>query len=140
MLSYIKAFEIMLKAHMGQKDKAGKPYFLHPLRVSLKLKNKKAMVVALLHDVLEDSDKYVIDDFYFLDNEQKDALSLLTHKDDDYFDYIDNIKKNNLATQVKLKDLEDNMNLKRIKFITPNDIQRTHKYNKAKKILENIGK
>ena len=64
MLNWIRAFFIMLNAHKGQKDKAGKPYFLHPLRVQRKLTDRRAKVVALLHDVVEDSDKYGFDDFY----------------------------------------------------------------------------
>lgn len=98
MLNWIRAFFIMLNAHKGQKDKAGKPYFLHPLRVQRKLTDRRAKVVALLHDVVEDSDKYGFDDFYFLDYEQKKALKLLTHeKSVPYFDYIHVIKTDDLA-------------------------------------------
>lgn len=56
MLNYIKAFFIMLNAHKGQKDKGGHAYFLHPLRVSKKISDRRYKIVALLHDVLEDSD------------------------------------------------------------------------------------
>lgn len=136
MLNWLRAALIMLIAHKGQKDKAGKPYFLHPLRVQRKLTDRQAKVVALLHDVVEDSDKYDFDDFYFLDDEQKKALKLLTHeKNIPYFDYINNIKNNNLAKMVKIKDLEDNMNLKRLKALTDEDKRRYVKYMKAKKVL-----
>lgn len=137
MLNYIKAFIMMFRAHWGQKDKGSHPYFMHPLRVSKKVVDKRAKVVALLHDVLEDSNKYRLEDFSFLDAEQKEALILLTHKKDvDYFEYITKIKSNDLATKVKLMDLEDNMNLSRLKVITDKDRERLRKYKKAKLILE----
>lgn len=136
MNSYIKALFIMLNAHRTQKDKGGHPYFLHPLRISKKLLDKRAKVVALLHDVLEDSEKYTLDDFKFLDDEQKEALKLLTHdKYEDYFDYINKIKKNELARKVKIIDLKDNMNLKRLKTITDKDKERYKKYLRAIDLL-----
>lgn len=72
----------------------------------------------------------------FLDEEQVEALKALTHdKSVSYFDYIDKIKKNPLARKVKLSDLKDNMNLKRLKEITEKDRERFAKYEKARKIL-----
>ena len=62
MINWFKAFIIMFKAHRGQKDKGGGAYFLHPLRVSLNIKDKRARVIGLLHDVIEDSDKYKLSD------------------------------------------------------------------------------
>lgn len=129
MLNYIKAFIIMLNAHRKQKDKAGKAYFLHPYRVSKNVKDKRAKIVALLHDVLEDSNKYTLDDFHFLDKQQKEALTLLTHKSyTDYFDYIRDLKDNEIAKTVKIEDLKDNMNIKRLNKITDEDLKRTRKY------------
>lgn len=136
MLEYIKAVIIMFNAHLGQKDKAGKPYFLHPLRVSKKIIDKRAKIVALLHDVLEDSNKYRLDDFTFLDEEQSEALRLLTHsKNEDYFSYIEKIRKNQMAKKVKIADLEDNKNLNRLNNITEKDKERYLKYTKAKNML-----
>lgn len=136
MLKWFKTFLIMYKAHKGQKDKGGKAYFLHPLRVSLKIKDKRAKVIGLLHDVIEDSDKYKLSDFTFLDEEQVEALKTLTHdKSVPYFDYIDKIKANPLARKVKLSDLEDNMNFSRLKEITDKDRERLAKYEKAREIL-----
>lgn len=136
MFDWFKAFNIMFKAHKGQKDKGGKAYFLHPLRVSLNIKDKRAKVIGLLHDVIEDSDKYELSDFTFLDEEQVEALKILTHdKSVPYFDYIDKIKANPLARKVKLSDLKDNMNLNRLKEITDKDKERLAKYEKAREIL-----
>lgn len=136
MLNYIKAFFIMLNAHKGQKDKGGHTYFLHPLRVSKKISDRRYKIVALLHDVLEDSDKYTINDFDFLDSEQKDALIKLTHPENvAYMDYVKNIKSNSIARKVKLMDLEDNMNLNRLKCLTEKDFKRVEKYKKARGYL-----
>lgn len=131
MIKYFKAFLIMMKAHSGQKDKGGQPYFLRPLRVSRNVKDKRAKIVALLHGVLENSDKYTFDDLKFLDDKQREALILLTHdKDEDYFSYVKKVKNSKLSREVKLNDLEDNMNLKRLKVISEKDKQMIEKYKK----------
>ncbi len=136
-MKLLKAFLIMLKAHKGQKDKSGKPYIFHPINVMFGVKGMDCKVVALLHDVLEDSDKYTLKDFDFLDQEQKEALSLLTHsKNEPYFEYVRRIKTNRIAREVKKSDLRHNSNLKRLKKITEKDIKRVEKYKKAKQILE----
>lgn len=132
MLKLLKVLWIMLNAHRGQKDKGGKPYFLHPIRVSRNVKNKDAKIVALLHDVIEDSDKYTFDDLKFLNNEQLSALRSLTHdKSVDYFAYIKDIKENKIAREVKLADLKDNSNLRRIKNPSQKDFERIKKYQEA---------
>ncbi|EJP21813.1 HD domain protein [Peptostreptococcaceae bacterium AS15] len=135
MINYIKALIIMFQAHKGQKDKAGRVYIFHPLAVSFGVKTKDAKIVALLHDVLEDSN-YTIKDLDFLTEEQKHSLVLLTHKkNESYFNYIEKIKSNDIAKQVKLSDLKHNSNLKRLKNITEEDLERVKKYKKAMEIL-----
>ena len=136
MIKYIKAFIIMLKAHWKQRDKGNHLYIFHPIRVSRKCKSKSAKLVALLHDVIEDNPNYSIEDFAFLDEEEKEALSLLTHsKDVAYFDYINNVKSNKIAREVKLSDLKDNSNLNRLLTVTDKDIKRLEKYKLAQSIL-----
>lgn len=138
MLNLIKSFFIMIKAHRGQKDKAGRPYIFHPLTIAIRVNGIKIKTVALLHDVLEDNKNFSLEDFSFLDDEQLEALSILTReKTDGYFEYIGKIKNDNIAKEVKLKDLEHNMNLKRLKYITEKDIKRLEKYAKAIEILKN---
>ena len=135
MIKTIKAFFIAKKAHKNQFDKANKPYIFHPIRVSLNAKGYSPKVLALVHDVIEDSN-YKMEDLNFLNAEEKLALSLLTHKKgQDYFDYIRQIKKNSLARQVKLAELKDNMNLNRLNEISDEDLKRLDKYKKAKEIL-----
>lgn len=131
----MKALLVAINAHQGQKDKGNKPYILHPIRVALNVKGKDEKIVALLHDVIEDT-SYTIDDLDFLSEEQRKALLLLTHDDNvPYMEYIVELKKNKIASKVKLADLEQNMNLKRLKTISNKDLKRLEKYKKAKEIL-----
>ena len=136
MIKYIKAFIIMLKAHWKQRDKGNHLYIFHPIRVSKKCESKSAKLVALVHDVIEDNPDYSIEDFTFLNEEEKEALSLLTHnKDIAYLDYINEVKRNKIAREVKLSDLKDNSNLNRLLTVTDKDIKRLEKYKLAQNIL-----
>ena len=132
-----KALAIALKAHKGQIDKSGQPYILHPIRVMMQLEEAKAKVVALLHDVVEDSD-ITLNDLREegFDSEIIETVACLT-KDahEDYTDYILRIKHNRLARLVKLADLQDNLNANRLQTLQPNDCLRMERYLKAKKIL-----
>ncbi|MDO4794230.1 MAG: GTP pyrophosphokinase [Filifactor alocis] len=133
---YLKALRIAYKAHRGQKDKAGRPYILHPLRVSLGVKGREAKMVALLHDVIEDSE-IGMEELDFLNDRQKKALLLLTHrKGEDYFNYIERIKADEIARKVKISDLKHNSDLKRLKTVTEKDRKRREKYLQAISILE----
>lgn len=102
--------------------------------MAIAVKGKDEKIVALLHDVIEDS-PLELDDLLFLTKNQREALSLLTKKGSSYFDYICKIKKNPISREVKRKDLEHNMNLKRLKRITSKDRKRLEKYRKAYEIL-----
>lgn len=121
-----KAISIALKAHENQKDKVGMPYILHPLHVMMQMETETEKIVAVLHDAMEESDY----NFEHLKNEGFDyitiqAIECLTRKnDEDYFKYIDRVAKDAIATKVKIKDLEHNMDLKRFANITEDDILR----------------
>lgn len=133
-----KAIILATEAHQGQKDKGGECYILHSLRVMLCCQTEKQKIVAVLHDVLEDTkitEKDLIKEGFC--KEIVEAVVCLTKKENEYyFDYITRVKQNNIARVVKLADLEDNMNLNRIKNVTEKDRQRVEKYKKAKQILE----
>ena len=128
---------IATKAHAGQKDKAGAPYLLHVLRVMMTVEKMDEKIVALLHDVVEDSEVSIEE----LANERfpkkiLKAVELLTKTEKKtYEDYIQEIKNNDLARVVKLADLKDNMNISRLKALTENDKLRIKKYRAAYKIL-----
>ena len=128
-----KALNIACKAHAGQVDKAGAPYILHPLRLALTFCDPNLQVVALLHDVVEDSDVTLdgLRDAGFGD-EIICAIGALTKKNDEaYDDFINRVAKNHIAKQVKIKDLEDNMDITRFSNLTKNDLNRLAKYQKA---------
>ncbi len=125
-------------AHDKQIDKGGQPYILHPLRVALKMDTIEGKIVGLLHDVLEDSD-FAVDDL--IDDgfppEIIDAVIALTRKkEENYQQFILRCKENPLARQVKLADLEDNLDTTRLPEIGEKERQRIKKYEQAVLILQ----
>ena len=139
MSSLGKAISIAAQAHEGQRDKAGAPYILHPLRVMLKMKTEDEMIVAVLHDVIEDSDLTI--DLLRQEgfaSEILAAIVCLTRSDDEeYGKFIERIKRNPLAIKVKIADLEDNLDVSRLKEVTAADAERIEKYKQALQILAN---
>ena len=124
---------IALKAHTGQTDKAGQAYILHPLRIMAKMDTEEEMAVALLHDVLEDS-QFTAQDLLEADvpTQVVEAVQLLTKQDgEDYDTFIERILPNSLAAKVKKADIEDNLNLLRLQSLTEKDLQRVDKYHYA---------
>lgn len=134
------AIKLAEKYHEGQVDKGGEPYIGHPLRVMEGVETSKEKVLAVLHDVLEDCD--VSAEQLIKEGIPKilvDKLKILRKgKGEDYFHYINRITNDKETINVKLSDLRDNMDLKRLKQITEKDIERLEKYKKAKEILENV--
>jgi len=127
---YEKALQIATEAHRGQKDKAGNDYIDHPIRVSQRCKSQKAKIVALLHDTLEDTDLTVEDlKNHGFDNEIIEAvLSVTRNANESYADFIARASQNPIGKEVKIADLEDNMDLRRLEQITPKDMVRCEKY------------
>ena len=128
------AYKIARAAHAGQVDKAGVDYINHPLTVASNVgDNISAIIVALLHDVAEDT-AVTLEDLTAavpLEPNETAALKLLTHdKNIPYAEYIDKIKTNDLATAVKIADLRHNSDLSRIpeNLRTEKDLQRVEKY------------
>lgn len=135
MLNYLRALIVAVRAHKGQHDKAGRAYIWHPIRVAMMVHGSDAKIVAILHDVIEDSE-CTLKDLPFLPLAQREALLLLTKdKDADYEAYINKIAENPIAKAVKIADLKHNSNLKRLSSISQNDIARKEKYIKALRIL-----
>lgn len=137
-----KALKICFDAHKDQVDKAGIPYVTHPLHLAEQMPDETTTVVALLHDVVEDSN-YTMDDIIAAGFPKvvTDALALLTHdKAIPYMEYVAALKDNPVARMVKLADLEHNSDTSRIDKVTSDDIVRIEKYRKARELLlDNIG-
>lgn len=132
-----KAIAIAAIAHDGQLDKGGEPYIFHPMRVAQSLPHTTERIVAMLHDVVEDSDITIADLREIFPIHIIEAVDVLTrHPKEAYQDYIKRIAKNPLAREVKLADLEDNMRLSRLpQPITAKEIDRWKKYRIAKAYL-----
>ena len=133
-----RAIEIAAEAHRGQLDKAGNEYIGHPLRVMEMGKTEEEKIVGVLHDVVEDSgwtfDALEAEGF---SKEVLDALKCVTKKseNENYDDFIERVKKNPLAVAVKINDLTDNMDIRRLPYLSDKDVKRLKKYLKAYKKL-----
>lgn len=127
-----------LKAYGGKVDKAGKPYILHPLRLAARLDDQISQSVALLHDVIEDSDTTEDDlrEDGFPESVISAVVALTRRKGESYEAFIDRVRVHPLARKIKLLDIEDNMNLLRLNAVTENDLQRIAKYHRAWKRLD----
>lgn len=128
-----RAIAIAATAHQTQRDRTDQPYILHPLRLMLRGNTPTEQIVAVLHDVVEDTD-WTLDRLAkegFPDNILA-AIDCLTRREEETYDqFIDRILTNPLATQVKQYDLEDNMNLTRLSALSEKDSERLHRYHKA---------
>ena len=136
-----KAVLIAAQGHLNQMDKGGNPYILHPLYVMHKVRHfgEDFMITAVLHDIVEDTD-WTIEGLKSegFNSDVLTALDLLTHKDgQSYWDYIDAISRNQIATRVKMADLTHNSKISRLKGVREKDIKRMEKYHKAYLMLKN---
>ena len=133
-----RAITIAAQAHAGQADKAGAPYILHPLRVMLRMNTDEERMVAVLHDVIEDSD-------WTLDRLRAEGFpeavltgieSMTRNPEETYEEYVLRAGRNAIGRRVKLADLEDNSDLSRIAQPTEKDRARIEKYRRAIALLQ----
>lgn len=135
-----RAVTIAIEAHAGQLDKFGQPRILHPMRVMSRVETSTEKIMAMLHDVIEDSDR-TLDDLRGegFAEETVNAVDLLTKgTDESYTDYVSRLAHNGLARAVKLADLEDNMDLRRISTLTDSDTKRLQRYHRAWQFLREV--
>ncbi|MGD2171372.1 MAG: GTP pyrophosphokinase [Gammaproteobacteria bacterium] len=135
-----RAIEIAVGAHKGAKDKAGAPYILHPLRMMFSVSTDEEKIVAVLHDVVEDSVDWDFDQLEKegFSNTVIDALKSVTKvtEDEDYDSFIERASGNPIGRRVKIADLKDNLDVNRIRELTERDMRRINKYKKALARLE----
>ena len=133
-----KALQIAVKAHSGQIDKAGSAYIFHPIRVSNRCSTDDERIVALLHDTIEDTE--VTTEYLLMEGFPRNIvdaiLSVTRNEDESYDDFIKRSRLNPIGRQVKLHDLEDNMDITRLNELTEKYIYRLNKYIKAYKYLK----
>ena len=132
------ALKLCFEAHKEQVDKSGMPYVFHPFHLAEQMNTEETTIVALLHDLVEDTD-YTIEalvDMGF-DKSITDAIALMTHADNvAYMDYVRAIKDNPIAKTVKLADLKHNSDLTRLEIVDEKALSRREKYLKAIAILQ----
>lgn len=132
-----KALRLCFEAHKDQLDKSGLPYVFHPFHLAEQMDTEETVCVALLHDVVEDTD-YTIEDLIAMGFPKPvtDALALMTHDENvPYLDYVAKLKDNPVARQVKLADLKHNSDLTRLDRIDEKALERVEKYRKAMELL-----
>ena len=133
------ALKLCFEAHKDQIDKSGMPYVFHPFHLAEQMADENTTIVALLHDVIEDTE-YTLDDLrkFGFAEDVLSAISLMTHADDvPYMEYVAKIKTNPIAKAVKLADLKHNSDMSRLDRITQIDEERAKKYKQAIELLEN---
>ena len=133
-----KAIALAAQAHLNQQDKNGDPYILHPLRMMFTLKTESEMIVAVLHDVVEDTD-WSLDDLRAegFSDEIIAGVDAVTRRDDETYDaFVKRAAANPLGRKVKLADLEDNMNIRRLDHLTEKDMARLQRYHQHWRALQ----
>ena len=133
-----RAIEIASEAHKGQYDKAGNDYIGHPLRVMDMGRSEEEKIVGVLHDVVEDTDWTF--EMLAAEGFSQDIIAALKcvtkiSENENYDDFIERVKKNPLAATVKINDLSDNMDIRRLPYLSDKDVKRLKKYLKAYKKL-----
>ncbi|REG24638.1 HD domain-containing protein [Archangium gephyra] len=127
------AIALAVEAHRGQRDKAGQTYILHPLRVMMRLETDTERMVAILHDVVEDS-PWTLERLRGLGypEEVLGALDCLTKREGESYEaFIERVLPHPLARRVKRADLEDNMDVRRLPAVTAKDAERLARYRAA---------
>lgn len=135
-----KALKLCFAAHKEQKDKSGLPYVFHPFHLAEQMEDEESTVVALLHDVAEDTD-HTLEDIAAMGFSRNvmEALALLTHDEAvPYMEYVKALRNNLIARRVKLADLRHNSDLSRLDAdqIDEKALARVKKYAEAIKRLE----
>ncbi|MBX7221538.1 MAG: HD domain-containing protein [Blastocatellia bacterium] len=140
MSNLARAIAIAATAHQEQRDKAGAPYVLHPIRMMLRMNTEVEMMAAVLHDVIEDT-PWTLEQLQAegFSEEVVAAVDCLSHRPDEpYSEFIERIRSNHIAMRVKLADIEDNMDFRRIKNLTERDLRRVEKYHHYWKLLKEM--
>ena len=133
-----RAIELAVEYHLGQRDKAGHPYILHPLRVMLRCQGEEAQMVAVMHDLLEDTP--VTEDFLrqqgFSEAVLRGLQGVTRDPQESYEQFVQRAKLDPLSRQVKLADLEDNMDIRRLAQISAKDLKRLQRYRESWQALQ----
>jgi (p)ppGpp synthase/HD superfamily hydrolase len=134
-----RAMQIAVRAHEGANDRYGAPYILHPLGVMMNVPSVEEKIVAILHDTVEDAG--ITLDYLrsegFPENVVIAIDSISRREGESYDEYMNRVMADDLASRVKIADLQDNMDLRRIPDLNEEAIQRLLRYHSNwKKLVE----
>lgn len=132
-----KALYLAYSYHDGQLDKGEHPYILHPIYVSMQFKSENERVVAILHDIIEDTEvtEKQLRIIGFSDAVVDAVVAITKREGEIYSDYIDRVSQNEIALRVKIEDMKHNLDVRRL--ANPDDIIYIKaKYDKWLPILE----
>lgn len=135
-----QAIALAVESHRGQVDKAGHPYILHPLRVMFALEGELERMAAVLHDVVEDT-PITFEQLRTMGfpAEVVVALEHLTKREgESYSEFVERAARHPIARRVKLADIEDNLDLRRIAEPTDDDLARLRRYRAAWQLLKTL--
>ena len=133
-----RAIQIAVEAHAGAKDRGGRAYILHPISVMMRCETDEEKIVAILHDVIEDTDWTfeALREEGFTETIIEALKTVTKHsEDEDYDEFIQRSLKNEIGRKVKIADLRENLDVTRIGELTDKDIERINKYKRALKVL-----
>lgn len=128
-----EAIRIAVEAHRGQHDRAGAPYILHPLRMMFRVQTDAERMAAVLHDVVEDT-AWTLDDLRArgFPDEVVNAVDHLTRRaDESYEAFVERAAAHPVARRVKIADIEDNLDVRRIGSVGEGDTERLNRYLRA---------
>lgn len=134
MSSLEEAIALAVEAHKGQVDKSGQPYILHPLRVMFRLQGENEKIVGILHDVVEDTPITFaqLRQMGYSEEVIEGVDGVTRRENETYAQFIERSQQNRLSCRVKIADLEDNMDLRRLpRDLTERDYERLQRYTRA---------
>ena len=134
------AIALAADAHRGQRDKSGQPYILHPIRVMLRCQTDEQRIAAVLHDVVEDTGR-TFDDLRQLGYPEEiiAALDCLTKREGEPYEaFVERAASDPIARVVKIADIEDNMDLRRLPGISEKDVERIARYVRGWRRLQEV--
>jgi (p)ppGpp synthase/HD superfamily hydrolase len=132
------AIALAVEAHRGQLDRSGQPYILHPLRVMFRCQTDAQRIVAMLHDVVEDTGRS-FDDLRKLGygDDILAAVDCVTKREGESYEaFVERAAGNPIARAVKIADIEDNLDLRRLPGVAEKDVLRLARYVKAWRRLQ----
>lgn len=131
-----RALEVATSCFAGRTDLNGDPYIMHLLRVAMNFQeDPELFAIAILHDLLEDikGGQDIINTFP--PRVIEGVMALTKTRSDTYIEYISKVSENKDAILVKMKDIEDNINVLRLDSLNGEDLSRVDKYHRAYRFL-----